>query len=88
MMNSSNWFFLVMVNALLFFILKFNDDLNRKRIIDYISIQQIKLYLILASIFLIEYYFINSIYYDKYYNIFGASVRSFIISLYIFNNYY
>ncbi|MBK9225087.1 MAG: CPBP family intramembrane metalloprotease [Flavobacterium sp.] len=83
MMNSSNWF-LVMVNALLFFILKFNDDLNRKRIINYISIQQIKLYLILASIFLIEYYFINSIYHDKYYNIFGASIRSFITSLYIF----
>ncbi|MFV8324493.1 CPBP family intramembrane glutamic endopeptidase [Flavobacterium sp. ZS1P14] len=80
MMNSSSWFFLVMVNGLLFFILKFNDDLNRKKIINDISIQQIKLYLILASIFLIEYHFIN----NTYYNIYGVSVRSFIISLYIF----
>lgn len=79
-MNSSNWFFLVMVNGLLFFILKFNDDLNRRRIINGISVQQIKLYLILASIFLIEYYFIN----NTYYNIYGASLRSFIVSLYIF----
>lgn len=79
-MNSSNWVFLVMANALLFFVLKFNDDLNHKKIINYISSQQIKLYLILASVFLIEYYFIN----NNYYNIYGASIRSFITSLYIF----
>lgn len=80
MMNSSNWVFLVMVNWLLFFVLKFNDDLNRRRIINGISIQQIKLYLILASIYLIEYYFIN----NAYYTIYGTAVRSFIVSLYIF----
>lgn len=80
MMNYSNWFFLVIVNSLLFFILKFNDDLHRRRIINAISIQQIKLYLVIASIFLIEYYFIN----NTYYNIYGASVRSLIVSLYIF----
>jgi membrane protease YdiL (CAAX protease family) len=78
-MNSSNWVFLVMANALLFFVLKFNDDLNHKKIINFISLQQIKLYLILVSVFLIEYYFINNTYYDIY----GASVRSFITSLYI-----
>lgn len=80
MMNYSNWFFLVIVNWLLFFILKFNDDLHRTRIINGISIQQLKLYLVIASIFLIEYYFINNL----YYNIYGASVRSFIVSLYVF----
>jgi membrane protease YdiL (CAAX protease family) len=79
-MNYSNWVFLVIVNWLLFFILKFNDDLHRRRIINGISIQQIKLYLVIASIFLIEYYFINNI----YYNIYGASVRSLIVSLYVF----
>jgi membrane protease YdiL (CAAX protease family) len=79
-MNSSNWVFLVLVNWLLFFILKFNDDLNRRRIINGISIQQIKLYLILTTIFLIEYYFID----NAYYAIYGSAIRSFIVSLYIF----
>jgi membrane protease YdiL (CAAX protease family) len=80
MLNSSNWVFLAMANWLLFFILKFNDDFSRRRIINLISIQQIKLYSILTLIFLIEYYFID----NAYYNIYGASVRSLIISLYVF----
>ncbi|PIF61148.1 CPBP family intramembrane glutamic endopeptidase [Flavobacterium sp. 11] len=79
-MNSSNWVFLIMANSLLFFILKFNDDLNKHRIINFVSIQQIKLYLIIALIFLVEYCFIDS----GYYNIYGGSIRTFIISLYIF----
>jgi membrane protease YdiL (CAAX protease family) len=79
-MNFSNWIFLVIANGLLFFILKFNDDLKRHRIINFVSIQQIKLYLIIALIFLVEYYFIDS----AYYNIYGGSISTFIISLYIF----
>ena len=80
MMNFSNWIFLILCNGLLFFVLKFNDDLKQKKIINFISIQQIKFYLIIASIFLIEYYFIDNVYYDMY----APSVRSSIISLYIY----
>jgi membrane protease YdiL (CAAX protease family) len=80
MMDYSNWFFLLIANWLLFFILKFNDDLEHKRIINSISIQQFKLYLVIASIFLIEYYFAN----NGYYTIYSPACRSFIISLYIF----
>ncbi len=80
MMNFSNWIFLILCNGLLFFVLKFNDDLKQKKIINFISIQQIKLYLIIASIFLVEYYFIDSAYYSMY----APSVRSSIISLYIY----
>ena len=79
-MSYSNWAFLVIANWLLFFILKFNDDLDRKRIINSISIQQFKLYLVIASIFLIDYYFEN----NGYYTIYSPACRSFIISLYIF----
>ncbi len=79
-MNSYNWVFLIISNGLLFFILKFNDDLNKKKIINFISIQQIKLYLVLASIFLVEYYLIKSTYSD----IDLPSFRSFIVSLYLF----
>jgi membrane protease YdiL (CAAX protease family) len=77
-MNFSNWIFLIICNGLLFFILKFNDDLKQKKIIDFISIQQIKLYLIIASIFLFEYYFID----NENYSMYAPSIRSSIISLY------
>lgn len=80
MMNTSNWIFLVIANGLLFFILKFNDDLKKKKIINFISIQQIILYSIIASIFLVEYYFINSVCYNMY----APSLRSSIISLYTY----
>jgi membrane protease YdiL (CAAX protease family) len=80
MIDFSNWIFLVIANGLLFFILKFSDDLKRHRIINFVFIHQIKLYVIFGSIFLIEYYFIDGV----YYNIYGASVRSFISSLYVF----
>lgn len=80
MMNFSNWIFLVIANGLLFFILKFNDDIQKHKIVNFISFHQIKLYLIIALIFLVEYYFIDS----AYYNIYGGSISTFIISLYIF----
>ena len=80
MMNFSNWIFLIICNGLLFFILKFNDDLKQKKIINFISIQQIKLYLIIALIFLFEYYFIV----NENYIMYAPSVRSSIISLYIY----
>lgn len=79
-MNFSNWIFLIICNGLLFFILKFNDDLKQKKIINFISIQQIKLYLIIALIFLFEYYFIV----NENYIMYAPSVRSSIISLYIY----
>lgn len=80
MMNVSNWIFLVIANGLVFFILKFNDDIQKHRIVNFVSLHQIKLYLIIASIFLIEYYLID----NEQYNIYGGSIRTFIISFYVF----
>lgn len=80
MMNFSNWIFLVIANGLLFFILKFNDDIQKHRIVNFVSLHQIKLYLIIVSIFLVEYYFIDG----ENYNIYGASISTLIISLYVF----
>jgi membrane protease YdiL (CAAX protease family) len=79
-MNFYSWISLILCNGLLFFILRFNDDLKQKKIINFISIQQIKLYLILASIFLFEYYFVD----NENYSMYAPSVRSSITSLYIY----
>lgn len=78
-MNSISWIFLILVNSLLFFILKFNDDEDKNKIVNLISIEQYKIYALFSVIFFIEYYIIKNDIYDIY----GAVLRSTLFSLYI-----
>lgn len=44
MANTVNWVFLIISNSLLFFILKFNDDEDKNKIVNLISTEQFKIY--------------------------------------------
>lgn len=79
-MNSISWIFLILVNSLLFFILKFSDDTTKNRILNLISVEQIKIYVLFLVMFFIEYYFID----NETYNIYGAILRSVFFSLYVY----
>lgn len=80
-MNSISWIFLISVNSLLFFILKFSDNSTNNRILNQISIEQFKVYALLFLMFFIEYHFIN----NKNYNVYGIVIRSTLFSLYIYH---
>lgn len=82
-MNLVNWIFLIVVNFLLFFILKFSDNTTKNRILNLISIEQFKIYMLFFIMFLIEYYFIN----NAIYYIYAEVIRSIIFSLYIYYFY-
>lgn len=79
MANTVNWVFLIISNSLLFFILKFNDDEDKNKIVNLISIEQFKIYALFSVMFFIEYYIINNDIYDIY----GAVLRITLFSLYI-----
>jgi membrane protease YdiL (CAAX protease family) len=80
MENMVNWVFLIISNFLLVFILKFNDDEEKNKIVNLISIEQFKIYALFSLFFYIEYNFID----DYNYNSYGFIIRTTLFSLYIF----